>query len=273
MPAVAVGTDIYVIGGYVRTGLSASIERIDTKTDTVSPVSAEILPRGFHTAEAIGDAIYIFGGAARDEGFVDFSDKVERFDTLTQKVTLVASLPDFIRIPASVAVGDKIYIVGGSNYADKRLNSLWIYDSQTNKWAPGAPMHVAREGDVIAVGGTIYAFGGFDGTNAITDCEAYDIASNTWHDLPPLPIKTSANHFAQFGDSIWSFGDYTDMNRVQRFDLKTQTWQPLNATGFDARRHMAVCSVGDKIYVIGGNIASGGSYLDEVQVFDATKLK
>ncbi|MDB5243503.1 MAG: hypothetical protein JWP57_4128, partial [Spirosoma sp.] len=45
MPAVAVGTDIYVIGGYIRTGLGASIERIDTETNTVPPVDAQILPR------------------------------------------------------------------------------------------------------------------------------------------------------------------------------------------------------------------------------------
>jgi N-acetylneuraminic acid mutarotase len=273
MPAVAVGPFIYILGGNCRTGTTGSIERIDTRDNTVSPLKTVLTPRYFHSAEAVGPIITIFGGVELVGERYRFSRRVERFDTQSGKVTEMAAAPAVLRTPASVEVGGKIYVVGGSNQNNKRLATLWIYDPQTDKWTPGASLKTARECDVVARNGTIYAIGGFDGESAVKACEAYDIATDTWRDLPDFPVETSAHHLALVNDSIFAFGDYAEMNRVQKFDLKSQTWSRLDQTGFDARRHMAVCALDHRIYVIGGNIASSGSYFDEVQIFDADKLK
>lgn len=273
MPAVVVGPFIYVLGGNSILGTTGTIERIDSRDNTVSLLDATLTPRYFHSAEAVGTNIYIFGGIERVNDKYGFSSRVERFDTLTGKVSEMSPAPVVIRTPASAEVGGKLYVVGGSDEDDKRLNRLWAYDPQTDKWTSGAPMKVARECDVVAKGDTIYAIGGFDGENAVRTCEAYSIAENKWSDLPDLPIKTSAHHLALVGDAIFSFGDYAEMNRVQKFDLGSRTWTRLDKSGFDARRHMAVCAIDGKIYVIGGNMASRGSYLDEIQVFDADKLR
>lgn len=272
MPAVAVGPSIYVLGGNSRPRVTGSIERIDTRNNTVSPLAGALVPRYFQGAEAVGSTLYIFGGIERGGDYVP-SLRVERFDTLSGQVTQMSQAPTVLITPASAEVGGKIYVVGGSDEDGRRLNTLWIYDPPTDAWTPGAPMRVARECDVVAQDGVIYAIGGFDGKTALPTCEAYDIATDKWRAVPDLPVKTSAHHLALCGDCIFSFGDYAEMNRVQKFDFKTQTWTRLNQTGFDARRHMAVCAIENKIYVIGGNIASSGSFLDEVQVFDADKLK
>jgi len=273
MPAVVVGPFIYVLGGFSPTGLTGAIERIDTRDNSVSQLETTLTPRYFHSAEAVGEDIFVFGGIEKVGDSYEFSTRVERFDTKTGKVREVSSTPAKIRTPASAEIGGKIYVVGGSDEDDKRINSLWIYNPQLDKWTSGAPMKVARECDVVARDGAIYAIGGFDGTNAVKTCEVYSIAEDKWRDEADLPVKTSAHHLALVGDSIFSFGDYAEMSRVQRFDTKTETWTRFDRTGFDARRHMAVCAVGKRIYVIGGNMASRASYLDAVQVFDADKLK
>jgi len=273
MPAVVVGPFIYVLGGYSILGTTGTIERIDSRNGSISLLDTKLTPRYFHSARAVGADIYVFGGIEYVNDSYGFSSRVERFDTLTGKISEVSPAPAIIRTPASAEVGGKIYVAGGSDENEKRLNTLWIYDPQADKWTSGASMKVARECDVVAKGDTIYAIGGFDGENAVKTCEAYSIARNEWSDLPDLPIQTSAQHSALVGDTIFSFGDNAEMNRVQKFDLGTQTWTRLDKSGFDARRHMAVCSVDNKIYVVGGNMASKGSYLDEIQVFDADKLK
>lgn len=273
MPAVVVGPFIYVLGGNSILGTTGTVERVDSRDGSVSLLDTRLTPRYFHSAKAVGTDIYVLGGIERVGDRYGFSSRVERFDTLTGKISEMSPAPASIRTPASVEVGGKIYVVGGSEESEKRLNTLWIYDPQTDKWTSGAPMKVARECDVVAKGDTIYAIGGFDGENPVKTCEAYSISRNEWSDLPDLPIKTSAHHLALVGDTIFSFGDYAEMNRVQKFDLQTQTWTRPDKSGFDARRHMAVCAIDGKIYVIGGNMASRGSYLDEIQVFDADKLK
>ena len=273
MPVVAVGSFIYVFGGNSRTGTTGSIERIDIRDNSVSTLETALTPRYYHSAEAVGSAIYVFGGIEKIGTDYGFSLRTERFDTLTGKVTEVAPLPTKMRTPASVEVGGKIYVVGGSDEDGERLSTLLIYDPISDKWTSGAAMKVARECDVVSDGTTIYAIGGFNGKTAVTTCEAYDIATNSWRDLPDLPTKTSAHHLALVGQTIFSFGDYDELSRVQKFNLASQTWTRLDHTGYDSRRHMAVCVVEKRIYVIGGNIASSGSYLDEVQVFDADKLK
>ena len=61
--------------------------------------------------------------------------------------------------------------------------------AQGGTWVPLAPMGEARqEVGVAEVGGQVYVVGGFRGDTAPTGtAEAYDIASDTWRFVAPLP--------------------------------------------------------------------------------------
>ncbi|BCM90060.1 hypothetical protein IAD21_01911 [Abditibacteriota bacterium] len=280
MSVVPMGDYIYLLGGDTPPDAVGNIERINTRTNTIETLDAHIWPRYFSCSAAVGEKIYIFGGTKNVNPFWGRYKFGQCFDTRTHKVTDLADAPSVLCMASAVEFQGKIYVVSAGE------TTLWIYDPQSDKWEKGATMRVERRCDVVLKDGVIYAIGGFTYPGGFRDslvngsmlrptkaCEAYDIAKNQWHDLPDLPVETSAHHLALAGDSIFAFGDYTDMDRILRFDLKTQTWRRLFFTGFDARYFPSACAVNNRIYVMGGKLREEGYYLDEVQVFDAAKLR
>ena len=279
MSVVPLGDFIYLLGGDTPPDAVGTIQRIDTKTNTIETLAASIASRYFCCAAAVGEKIYVFGGTRHVNPFWGRNGLVQCFDTRTDKVTTLSYAPEGLSMASAVEFRGKIYIVSTGK------TPLWIYDPQSDTWQPGAPPRVQRRCDVVLKEGIIYTVGGFtnedgfkesilrnDQVHPTKTCEAYDIEKNQWSDLPDLPAETSAHRLALVGDSIFAFGDYTDMGRVLCFDLKTQKWRRLFFTGFDARYFPGACVVNKHIYVMGGKLMEEGYYLDEVQVFDADKL-
>ncbi len=77
------------------------------------------------------------------------------------------------------------------NFTATAVNTLESYNPVTNIWTELLPMPTARFAlGVGAIGGTLYAVGGFDGKNALDVVEAYDPTTNKWTQLPPMPSPT-----------------------------------------------------------------------------------
>lgn len=280
MPAVVIGDYICVVGGSSLGGYRSDIECIDTtqKSLPVTVWQTHLLPRMFHTAEADGPYIYVLGGMTTDKnGALRYPSEVERLDTRDNSIVLMAPMPTPLRVAASVILNQKLYVAGGSLENGEWTNTLLIYDIATNTWKTGSPMLEKKECELLPWQGGLLAVGGFDGEKAVTGVQSYDIATDTWKALPPLPAPTSAHHGAVVQDAqgherVVLFGDYADMSRVQIGDPLQGDWHAPNDVDFSARRHAAVVVIGSQIYVIGGSVASLGSCLDGIQVFDAQKL-
>ena len=69
--------------------------------------------------------------------------------------------------PGCVALDGKLYAVG-SNGATEQLDTAEVYDPQTDGWQPLAKMGTARGVGLAAVGGKIYAIGGYAGGSTLT---------------------------------------------------------------------------------------------------------
>ena len=262
----AKGAAIYVTGGVTPTEIANTIERIDATTGVSQTLTAPLIRRFFATAESAEPYVYLFGG--QDEDAV-LTTLVERLDTRDLSVKTLAPLPEGLRIPSSAIVGDKIYLAGGSHGNGVRSADLWIYDIAADAWTPGAPMLLGKECDLVARDNTLYAVAGFDGRGATRDFEAYDIATDKWQALPPLPFIMSAHHGAIVGDTLWEFGDYAELGRVSAYDFDAGKWRQLENTGYTPRRHTAAFAFDGKVWVIGGNTASSNASAQEaIERFD-----
>ena len=79
---------------------------------------------------------------------------------------------------------------GRGRWQDKSVNSAYVYDPQADAWTQLASMGTARKAHASAVvGGKLYVFGGFDGTQRLSTAEVYDPASDSW---APVTSLTSA---------------------------------------------------------------------------------
>ena len=269
MPAVVVGSDIYVVGGCGATGFLRDIERINPAKGTVQDIPTKLKARRWHTAQASGPFIYVLGGVVDEDTTAAMSAVVERYDTRTGKIAEMAPLPTPRRNAQSVLFGGKIYVIGGSTNNDvHEVGTVEIYDIRTDTWTPGAPMPTPRECALAVKDGVITVAGGYDGAKAVTAVEAYDIAADVWRTLPSLPVPTSAHHVAVSGDLLLLFGDYAQLDRVASYSLKTGAYTPLTQTGYLPSRHNAVVLLHSTVYVIGGNTtSSSSSALPLIQTF------
>ncbi len=74
-------------------------------------------------------------------------------------------------------ISDVIYVIGGNSEGDK-LNTLLSFDMTTQKWTTLQPMKAKREYHAVCIqGDRIIVAGGYDGSEFLDTCEAFDTKS------------------------------------------------------------------------------------------------
>ena len=142
------------------------------------------------------NSIYVFGGFADirdktpDEGErYPRLDTAERYDIATNTWTRLPTMPRKCAMSAAGVVGNKIYVVGGSDRDGNALADTLAFDIATQKWetptssnAPAVPaMKTKREGlSVVTVDHYIVALGGYNGNKTLSSIEVLDTRRNTW---------------------------------------------------------------------------------------------
>ncbi|WP_339376892.1 Kelch repeat-containing protein [Chroococcidiopsis sp. TS-821] len=164
----------------------------------------------------------------------------------------------------SAVVGGKLYQLGGYTSTWKPTNRADVYDPATNTWKRLAdiPISITHAG-VAADNQNIYLAGGYVGTPgggqifATRRVLRYNIPTNTWSNLPPLPQARGSGGFSNLKGELHFFGG-ANLNRIDRGEhwiLKLNNiaagWQPA-APLPNPRSHLGDAIVNGKIYAIGG---------------------
>lgn len=190
----AVDGRIYVLG--FLTGLNFAEDGrgfvYDPATDTWSdgPQMPPGTQRGASGVAVVGSRIHLVGGLAgggavsRCNGYDVSTD--EWFD-----------LPDFPREVDHMAAGvvdGKVVVAGGRDGGIRGITGdTQVYDPAVGEWAAVSPMPTPRGGTAgVGLDGRFYVFGGEgnpapDTDGVFAEVEAYDLASDTWHPLEPMP--------------------------------------------------------------------------------------
>ena len=221
---------VYAFGGFVppESGPPAWVPinnawEYDPATDRWKGLAPMPSKRGSAMAAAANGKIYVIGGAAPHPGSQEVSlqpsrphrsvSTVEEYDPKTNTWTQRSSMPTARNHAAIGAVNNKIYVIGG------RLGSVFIftasntnvveeYDPTTDQWGlVKARMPTQRSGGAWAVyKGRIYVAGGEHQDEhllaAFRAVEAYDPATNTWEDLPKMPMPRHGLAGAVVGDRL-----------------------------------------------------------------------
>ncbi|KAM9577051.1 kelch-like protein 4 isoform 2-T2 [Trichechus inunguis] len=159
-----------------------------------------------------------------------YLNTVERWDPEGRQWNYVASMSTPRSTVGVAALNNKLYAIGGRD-GSSCLKSMECFDPHTNKWSLCTPMSKRRGGVGIATyNGFLYVVGG--------------------HDAP------ASNHCSRLSDC------------VERYDPKADSWSTVAPLGVP-RDAVAVCSLGDKLYAVGGY--DGHTYLNTVESYDAQK--
>ena len=184
MGGVVVNGKFYLMGGSPNTSGNElkSTDVYDPAADAWAKGPAMIQERGdTPSASALNGKIYIFGGFLREQGVgrdprVNDIKITEELDPAANVWTKKADMPTgrWQITPTSVAVGGKIYVIGGWGGGRSR-DDVEAYDPATNTWEKKRKMPTARDNlATAAVRGKIYAIGGLgQGDKPIATVEEY----------------------------------------------------------------------------------------------------
>ncbi len=198
--AIALRGLVYYIGG-LADWPSPSVRSVyiyDPVADSFSKGAPMPLGRGRGAGSATSyhGRIYVSGG-------LHAGSSVPWFDMYNPHTNAWTSLPDMPRARDHVSAGvadDRLFVIGGQIRGQGPVGDNTAYDFTTGRWTGGlAPLPTLRAGTATAVmDGRVVVIGGEDADSVHSDVEAFDPATNTWEQLPPMRTARHGTQAAEF---------------------------------------------------------------------------
>jgi N-acetylneuraminic acid mutarotase len=203
---------LYVIGGIEWVYQSgewlavpfARVDVYDPLSDSWELKSNLPVPIGSSSVCRLDGKLYVTGGST-NEGVLK---TLYSYDPATDQWTELAEMIDERMVHISVAIDNKIYVIGGLKSFGPAINSCEVYDPAEDQWSSIAPLprNIATAGG-CAVDGEIYIFGGTSVANEtrLRTVYRYNPGEDSWSrldDCPPL----SEQVVLAIGRTIYSFG-------------------------------------------------------------------
>ncbi len=267
------GKHIYVFAGYGKQGYLSDVEIIDPNTGEVTVLKNSVLPRGYFSAVFDGQhSIYLLGGVSHQQDKVRVEQRIEVFDTLTHEIRTLGNIPEPLRDNKAVYLDGYLYVLGGTSYQAQNgyqlipSASVWRYHIKQREWQKMANMPSAKSTAVVTDNQDIYVVGGEQNTDSLASVEQYKVASNTWQNIPALPHPVSAHSAAWLHNALWVFCNEDETNNSYFLKRDTARWRvaPFN---YQSALYTSTTSIGNSLYVIGGNGGKGKSFMGDIQVF------
>jgi hypothetical protein len=205
--AVAVGPYIYVAGGRIENLVTNKFWRYDAGNDSWIELPSMPIPRFDPTMQAIGDKLYVIGGAVSHG---NDATSMMVYDIATAQWSEHAYATPYERAgAASVVIGDRIVLLGGRDEYDRNLPFCDLYDPQIDHWYTCSGMHTPRSdfglssvnNRLVAVGGDNLAL--YQPTQTVEISEA-DI--NGWMSGLWMPSPRQGMAQVTLGNVIWVIG-------------------------------------------------------------------
>jgi N-acetylneuraminic acid mutarotase len=191
-------------------------------------------------------------------------------------------LPMARSYPSAVAIGSRIYVMGGTTDAEPTRENIYrltanvdVLDTATGTWTAAAASPSKRFSAAAAVvNGKIYHLGGHSQgyePGRLSTVEMYDPATDRWQAVASMAEPHHEPALAAWGGQLFVFGGEDGphyLSSVESYDPASNRWVA-RARMPRPRKGGSAAVVGDKIYLFGG-IGPGPefAYIMEVDVYD-----
>jgi N-acetylneuraminic acid mutarotase len=269
--AAAVGTKIYVVGGFLadRTTV-ATLEIFDTASGQWSRGPELPVAVNHAMATTAAGTVYVFGGY-----LADGSASAAAFRLVGGAWQRVADLPEGRGAGTAVALDGTVYVAGGIDSQGRLAGRMLVYDTARNRWsaAPGPPTPREHLGGA-GFGGRVYTVGGRTDAGNLSAFEAYDPGTRRWTRLPGLPtprgglaaaVTCSGQVTAVGGEAQATFAE------AEAYSVRDRTWRSLPPLP-TPRHGLGVVAVGADLYVLAGGPRPGLHVSDATEAIDLTPL-
>jgi hypothetical protein len=179
--------------------------------------------------------------------------------------TNVAALPTpsggiFQTTAVAVPGAGKIYVIGGFSEFGFPLNQTWAYDPTADSWTPRSdvpsPGVGANNGAAVALGGTIYVFGGSNFSPEST-LWLYNVASDTWTRGADLPAPNFGAAVAAINGKIYIAYGSGFGNQTWQYDPATDSYtRKADAPFLPSETNLHGVTIGGDMHVLAGGIGT-----------------
>ncbi|KAF9354704.1 Negative regulator of mitotic exit [Mortierella sp. AD094] len=259
---VHTGTDIYVFGGVTKGATQKDMHVIDFPSLQCQVLQAVGVdsppPTGGHTAVTLGQYIMYFGGKDSKNKCSDSLYVLHTVRKEWNRPQIHGLLPAPRHSHAACVIGTTMYVFGGQ-FNGYYLNDIASFDMKSlntpnPKWTrlePTSELPPARAGHCAAAyDGKIYIFGGADDNFFYNDIWCFDPQTNGWEAVPAFGVLPTSRQ-----DRRWlTFPDTPESP--------------------SPRTEHAMCAVGDKIYILGGQLdLNAEDDSGSIYILDTTKIR
>ncbi|XP_064602184.1 kelch domain-containing protein 3-like [Liolophura sinensis] len=291
--AVAIGDRIYSFGGYCTGEDFDTTRPMDVHVlDTVSLRWSKVMPppnpdylkfvpyqRYGHTAVAVGECAYIWGGRNDNKGACKI---LFSFNTVTNswsRPAVTGDIPGARDGHSACVINGKMFIFGGyEEEIDRFTNDVHMLDFSTMNWVyinrkmlKGEPPRSRDFHTATPIGDIMYIFGGRsdEGGPIFTNNEmylnllhAFDTSTFTWTKPSNSTIspvgRRSHSSFVHNGQ-MYIFGGYNGLRNthykdIHRYDPVEKVWSVVKVKGSGpcARRRQCCCVIKSRVFLFGG---------------------
>jgi hypothetical protein len=236
---------------------SDHLTRFDPRTETYTELAPIPHPLNHVGVVVYRGDLYVLGGYGQRVD-AHTTKHFYRYDPDTDRWSRMPDLPDPRSAMAVGVIGHTLIMAGGAR--DRVPTSdTFAFDFRTRRWSRLPNMHSRREhvGDAVA-DGKLYVLGGRAPESlAVDTAERFDLATDSWETLPPMPVPAGGLAAVAVGDRVIAIGGGNDeaatvTGAVQEFDPKSDEWSLLPSLRTPRHGHGATV-LGDKIWVFGGS--------------------
>lgn len=223
------------------------IQRFKCNDGKMDSIPAGVLMMIAAYAQPWYDNVFRFGGW---DGHEELSSSI-RFDVKENMWIKLADMnyPRFCATTALHSPTSQIFVCGGYDNGQS-LPVMERYSIVSDKWMTMPSMKHSRFGHTsVEWNGSIFVIGGYasgyNGHQNLSSCEIFNIASNTWSDLPNMntaryfhsSVVVVNNHSCRNGAAhIYAIGGEVEKS-AERYDIASKKWSQIASLSEWRYRH------------------------------------
>jgi N-acetylneuraminic acid mutarotase len=263
--ATTVGDDVYLAGGYFgqphrysREGQAASFQRLTAAHawEPLAPLDTGL--QGLALVTLGGDVVRC-GGSRVDNPSTEATDMhsiatCARYRVATNAWEPFPDMPEARSSFDAVALGDRIYAVGGWNVDGDSSRATFretmlVFDGATSAWRSIASPVQRRALAVTATPGKVIAIGGLRADLTPSRAvDVFDVASESWSSGPEFPGEGFGMSATSVGDVVYASGSD---GTLYQWRVGAAEWTPLRTLAQARFFHRLLPQAG-AILAIGG---------------------
>lgn len=250
---------VYLLSGSSGTGFKRFFEAYDIVEDGWRPLTPMPVGRTqFSVASGKGQIVATGGRVA---GTADISKGSWMFSLSKSHWTQIAEMPGRRYGHMSAIVGNFLYVFGGQGNSPERI---FRYNMSFGEWSV-LPVKIPEQlsQSAIAVSGQdiIIAGGMTAAGRASRRVHVFNVKSQNWRTLPPLPVPLIAPAMGVLSDGLHVVGGYSKESQITRdvhylLPKRGGAWREMPPLP-EARHHAGYAVADDHLLVMGGAVGSG----------------